>query len=80
MKTIGEPLHLCESGGCWHYPATCALCGKTFYRTALHAYKIIYKNRTQLFCSYTCFRKAERMPRFAKGKGGRPPRKKAAAQ
>ena len=35
----------------------CARCGKMFIPGAEHLYKLIRDNKTQYYCSYTCWRK-----------------------
>lgn len=35
----------------------CPICGKLFYPSAEHVYKIISGNRVTKLCSWTCFNK-----------------------
>lgn len=42
--------------------ATCQCCGKTFFRTAFHVYKIANENNTRVkwFCTWGCLQKYRR--------------------
>lgn len=40
---------------------TCAVCGKTGYRSISWAYKKEVKHKNSYMCSWTCFRKFEEM-------------------
>ena len=47
------------------YAYTCTNCGKRFESTTQHAYKIVSKNRTRMYCSYSCFRVDDKKEREA---------------
>lgn len=46
----------------------CAVCGKMFYPAVMHKYKRVWKRRTYLACSYTCYTKLEKSVELEKEK------------
>lgn len=47
----------------------CSECKEMFIPASCHAYKKIIKGKTNLYCSYTCYRKVEK--EIEKNKKGR---------
>ncbi len=39
---------------------SCYICGKRFYKTPQWAYKLCYRGKTCVMCSYTCLRTLEK--------------------
>lgn len=38
----------------------CEVCGRRFYKTSQWAYKLSYRGKMRLTCSYTCYRVLEK--------------------
>ena len=46
----------------------CDVCKKSFIPAAAHMYKLSVKNKIQIYCSYTCYRKVQKELESKKGK------------
>lgn len=45
-------------------PRTCDICGKTFIPGAEHMYRLQYRGKHFIFCSYPCYRIAQAQKRI----------------